>query len=170
MSTEQNIEAGSPITVANKNQKKALKLLKGTGVKKVEGITRVLIRKGDGTNLTVVDPEVYRTPNGSYVVLGEPGVDEELEALKRQAAAAAPAADATKTPEDIQSDLAANAEKLKISEAEEEVADEDVDVTGLDPETIAMVQEQGNVSKAKAVKALRDNNGDLVNALMELTS
>lgn len=174
MSTEQQqVEAGAEVTVVNKNQKKALKLLKGTGLKKVEGINRVVLRKAQGQTFTIANPEVYRTPNGSYVVLGEPtaqdDVAKQLEALTSAAGSAAPE-EAEKTPEAIQADLAASAENLKITEADEDVADEDVDVTGLDPETITMIQEQGNVSKAKAVKALRENNGDLVNTLMQLTS
>ncbi|GMM50852.1 Egd2 protein [Starmerella bacillaris] len=172
MSTEQHIEEGTQISVASKNQKKALKALKGSGIKKVEGINRVIIRKGDGTTFIVADPEVYRTPNGSYIVLGEPSTQEDvskqLEALTSQASAAA---EADKSPESIEADLAANAEKLKEANAaeEEDIPDDQVDTTGLDADTIAMVQDQGNVSKAKAVAALRANNGDLVNTLMQLT-
>ena len=47
--------------------------------------------------------------------------------------------------------------------------DEDVDTTGLDENDIQMVVEQASVSRAKAVKALRNHDGDIVNAIMELT-
>ena len=48
--------------------------------------------------------------------------------------------------------------------------DEDaVDESGLEPNDIELVISQASVSRAKAVKALRSNNGDSVNAIMELT-
>ncbi len=47
--------------------------------------------------------------------------------------------------------------------------DGELDTTGLDENDINMVVEQANVSKKKAVKALRNNDGDIVNAIMALT-
>jgi len=43
-----------------------------------------------------------------------------------------------------------------------------VDATGLDEKEIEMVMSQANVSRARAVKALK-KEGDIVNAIMELT-
>ena len=51
----------------------------------------------------------------------------------------------------------------------EEVSDEQVDESGLEAKDIELVVSQANVSRAKAVKALRNNKGDIVNAIMELT-
>lgn len=172
---EQTIEAGAEVTVASKNQKKAIKALKGTGVKKVDGITRVVLRKRQGVVLVVEQPEVYRTPNGSYVVFGEAHVQtqdyqQQLAALTGNNGANAPAAGAEKTPEAIQADLAANVDKLNVADEEEDVPDAEVDTTGLDDDTLEMVMDQANVSKAKAAKALRENNGDLVNSLLQLTT
>ena len=48
-------------------------------------------------------------------------------------------------------------------------AEEQVDESGIDPKDIGLVMEQAHCSKAKAVAALRNNNNDLVNAIMELT-
>ena len=47
--------------------------------------------------------------------------------------------------------------------------DEDVDESGVEAKDIDLVVSQANVSRAKAVKALRANDGDIVNAIMELT-
>ena len=44
-----------------------------------------------------------------------------------------------------------------------------MDTSGLDENDIQMVVEQAGVSRAKAVKALRNHEGDIVNAIMELT-
>lgn len=49
-------------------------------------------------------------------------------------------------------------------------ADEEVDEEGLDAKDIELVMNQGNCSRAKAVKALRENENDVVNAIMELTN
>lgn len=48
--------------------------------------------------------------------------------------------------------------------------DEDVDESGLQPKDIELVVSQAGVSRAKAVQALRNNAGDIVSAIMELTS
>lgn len=47
--------------------------------------------------------------------------------------------------------------------------DDDVDATGLDENDIKMVVDQAGVSRGKAIKALKTHNGDIVNAIMELT-
>ena len=47
--------------------------------------------------------------------------------------------------------------------------DGDVDESGVEAKDIDLVVSQANVSRAKAVKALRANDGDIVNAIMELT-
>ena len=43
------------------------------------------------------------------------------------------------------------------------------DETGLEPKDIELVMNQAGVSRAKAVKALKNQNSDIVNAIMELT-
>ena len=47
--------------------------------------------------------------------------------------------------------------------------DEEVDETGVEEKDIELVMSQANVSRAKAVKALKNNTNDIVNAIMELT-
>lgn len=51
----------------------------------------------------------------------------------------------------------------------EESEDEDVDDTGVEDKDVELVMSQANVSRAKAVKALKNNQNDIVNAIMELT-
>jgi nascent polypeptide-associated complex subunit alpha len=49
----------------------------------------------------------------------------------------------------------------------EEVDDgEEVDETGIEENDIEMVMSQANVSRSKAVKALRANDNDIVNSIM----
>lgn len=173
---QETIPAGAEVSILNKNEKKARKLLKGTGIKKVDGIQRVVLRRRGGVSFVIEKPDVYRTPNGGYIVFGEAKVQnqdfaQQLAALNQGGAseAAAAAAGDDKSPEAITKDLEAAVNKVSIEE-EPEVDDADVDTTGLDEDKITMIIEQANVSKAKAVKALRENNGDLVNTLMALTN
>ena len=50
-----------------------------------------------------------------------------------------------------------------------EISDEVVDETGVDPKDIELVVSQANCSRADAVRALKKNDNDIVNAIMELT-
>ena len=47
--------------------------------------------------------------------------------------------------------------------------DDDVDESGVEPKDVELVMSQAGVSRSKAVKALKTNDGDIVNAIMELT-
>ena len=48
----------------------------------------------------------------------------------------------------------------------EEDDDEEVDATGVEDKDIELVVSQANVSRNKAIKALKNNNNDIVNAIM----
>ena len=52
---------------------------------------------------------------------------------------------------------------------EEEDDDAEVDATGVEDKDIDLVIQQANCNRNKAIKALKKNNGDIVNAIMELT-
>ena len=56
--------------------------------------------------------------------------------------------------------------QLSLRSNDSEVVDE----SGIKPADIAIVMEQARCSRAKAVTALRNNNNDPVNAIMELTT
>lgn len=46
---------------------------------------------------------------------------------------------------------------------------EEVDEAGVEPKDIELVMTQANVSRSKAVKALKNAGNDIVSAIMELT-
>ncbi len=48
----------------------------------------------------------------------------------------------------------------------EEDDDEEVDATGVEEKDIEIVVTQSNVSRKKAIKALKNNNNDIINAIM----
>lgn len=59
-------------------------------------------------------------------------------------------------------------ETTVIEEAEEEEEGE-VDESGVEAKDIELVMKQASVSRAKAVRALKNADGDIVSAIMELT-
>ena len=79
---------------------------------------------------------------------------QAAEQFKQPEAAAAPAAVA-----------AAEAPAAASDDAE----DGDVDETGVEAKDIELVMQQASVSRAKAVSALKKNQNDIVNAIMDLT-
>jgi nascent polypeptide-associated complex subunit alpha len=60
-------------------------------------------------------------------------------------------------------------EKKEEEEEEEEDDDEEVDASGLEDKDIELVMTQANVSRNKAVKALKENDNDIVNSIMALS-
>lgn len=58
------------------------------------------------------------------------------------------------------------AQKPVIEEIEDGA---EIDETGVEPKDVELVMSQAGVSRAKAVSALKLNDGDIVNAIMELT-
>ena len=65
---------------------------------------------------------------------------------------------------------AASAQPSTSAVAEEdeeaEVDEANIDCTGIEEKDIELVMQQANVSKSKAVDALRKNDNDIVNAIM----
>ena len=61
---------------------------------------------------------------------------------------------------------AAAAKKAPATITEEEEDDEVVDATGIEEKDIEIVIAQSNVSRKKAIKALKNNNNDIINAIM----
>ena len=57
----------------------------------------------------------------------------------------------------------------EIVEDKVSVEEDDVDMEGVEPKDVDLVVGQARCSKADAVKALKNNDGDIVNAIMELT-
>lgn len=165
-------EGGGP-SKQSRSEKKARKAMSKLGLKPQSGINRVTMRKSKNIIFVISKPDVYKSPaSDTYIVFGEAKVEDlaqqaQLAAADKfknlnqnaavgaeaQAAAAAAAAGAQK-PETI---------------AEEEDDDEEVDATGVEEKDIEIVVTQSNVSRKKAIKALKNNNNDIINAIMELT-
>lgn len=68
-----------------------------------------------------------------------------------------------------QQDAASNDKTSAPAAGADDDEDGDVDESGVEAKDIELVMSQANVSRPKAVKALKANNNDIVNAIMELT-
>lgn len=121
-------------------------------------MTRVTVRRSGQPLLAINQPDVFKSLNSdTYIVFGE-GQSEEAGSLQSQLAAA----------QDVLKDAGDSPEVAAETEAAEE-DDEEVDETDVNKDDIDLVVAQANVSRSKAVKALKAHNNDIVNAIMELT-
>ena len=64
----------------------------------------------------------------------------------------------------------AGADNDDIPELTEALEEGFIDETGLESKDIELVMSQAGCTRAKAVKALQENDGDLVNSIMSLTT
>ena len=123
----------------------------------VAGVTRVTVKKSKSVLFVIQKPDVFKSPNSdAYVVFGE-AKSEDLSAQSQAAAAK-------------QFRMPPAAEPAAASPAAPEDADEAVDESGLEGKDIELVMSQAGCSRARAVKALKENDGDLVNSIMSLTA
>lgn len=88
----------------------------------------------------------------------------------QQLAAAEAAAGGEHAGHDHEHDLGeAKPAATETKKEEEEDDGEAVDESGLEAKDIELVMAQANVSRKKAVKALRENDNDIVNSIMALS-
>ncbi|KAH8582194.1 nascent polypeptide associated complex alpha chain with an NAC domain [Cryptosporidium sp. chipmunk genotype I] len=155
----------------NKGEKKNRKLVQKLGLKPISDFEKVVVRGARGLSFQIVNPEVYCVPGTkSYIVFGDAKLEDRNTAS--QAAALANATSqleqklaAMKTQDD---DSSKN--NPAASSSKDDVADEeDVDETGVDSANIDLVINQTGCSRAKAVKALKSNNNDVVEAILSLS-
>lgn len=154
-----------------KSSKRYAKAMAKLGLKPEPNVFRVSIRKGRAQNLSINKPEVYRFPNTyTFVIFGEIVGDDMMMGAQDEAAKAAATA---VTAGSSASSSGAKKQDAKpaatTSAAAEGDDDEEVDAGDLGEKEIKLVMSQANVSRGKAIKALKNNKGDIVNTIMELT-
>uniref|UniRef100_A0A2R9A6Z5 NAC-A/B domain-containing protein n=1 Tax=Pan paniscus TaxID=9597 RepID=A0A2R9A6Z5_PANPA len=162
---------GSEETIAkakqSRSEKKARKAMSKLGLRQIQGVTRITIQKSKNILFVIAKPDVFKSPaSDTYVVFGE----AKIEDLSQQVHKAA--AEKFKVPSEPSALVPESAPRPRVRlecKEEEEEEEEEVDEAGLELRDIELVMAQANVSRAKAVRALRDNHSDIVNAIMELT-
>ncbi|CAF1071757.1 unnamed protein product [Rotaria sordida] len=170
-----------------RSEKKARKAMAKLGLRPVQGILRVTIRKSKNILFVIQKPDVYKSPaSDTYIVFGE----AKIEDLSQRAQIAAAnqfkniGQNQTSTnlnTNDQTSNLLNNNDKLQTDKNqnlqsttktetihEETDEDEQVDAEGIEENDIQLVMSQSKTSRSKAIKALRKCNNDIVNAIMEL--
>ncbi|KAI4543600.1 hypothetical protein MG293_006394 [Ovis ammon polii] len=164
--------SGSEETVAkakqSRSEKKARKAMSKLGLRQIQGVTRITIQKSKNILFVIAKPDVFKSPaSDTYVVFGEAKIEDLSQQVHRAAA------EKFKVPSEPSALVPESAPGPRVrpecEEEEEEEEEEEVDEAGLELRDIELVMAQANVSRAKAVRALRDNQSDIVNAIMELT-
>ena len=152
----------------SRSEKKARKAMSKLNLKPVQGICRVTIRKAKAIMFVISNAEVFKAPNvDTYIIFGE----AKIEDMSTQAQAAAVEKLRSQTLANVSKevDQAKENESIANSVIAEESEDEEADETGLEAKDIELIMEQANVSRSKAVNALRKNGNDIVNAIMVRT-
>jgi nascent polypeptide-associated complex subunit alpha len=148
----------------SRGEKKARKIMSKLGLKQVAGVSRVTIRKSKNILFVINKPDVYKNPaSDTYIVFGEAKIEDLSQQAQMDAAKQFQNAQAA-----VPSEMGATGTTGHAPIPEEE-EDDDVDETGVEGKDIELVMSQANVSRTKAVKALKNNDNDIVNAIMELT-
>lgn len=176
----------------SRSEKKARRQLLKLGLKPVSGITRVTVRRSRSTVFALQNADVYYSPaSNTYIIFGDPRTDDLSSQLKstavEQIAKLAANGELPKIPglnaEALQAAAAATAAsnsgaasppkqgspkgKAKVESAAAPVAS--AEAGDLDEKDIELVMSQGGVSRERAIAVLRENNNDMVNAIMSLT-
>ncbi|KAL5377509.1 GAL4 enhancer protein [Paraphaeosphaeria sporulosa] len=173
---ESGVPAGASVTVHSRNEKKARKAIGKLGLKHIEGITRVTLRRPKGILFVINQPDVYKSPSSNtYIIFGEAKIEDlnsTAQANAAQQLAAQEAASHDHSGHDHEGHdhgKGKAVEAAKDEEEEEEDDDEEVDDSGLEAKDIELVMQQASVSRKKAVKALKENDNDIVNSIMALS-
>ncbi|EEH09320.1 nascent polypeptide-associated complex subunit alpha [Histoplasma capsulatum G186AR] len=172
---EPTIPGGAAVTVHSRNEKKARKAIGKLGLKHVPGITRVTLRRPKGILFVINQPDVYRSPSSNtWIIFGEAKIEDLNSQAQASAAQQLAAAEAAGSNEHAGHDHASHDHgKGKAVESadkkDEEEDDEEVDASGLEAKDIELVMAQASVSRNKAIKALKENDNDIVNSIMALS-
>ncbi|XP_042015670.1 nascent polypeptide-associated complex subunit alpha-like protein 2 [Salvia splendens] len=148
----------------SRSEKKSRKAMLKLGMKAVLGVSRVTIKRTKNILFIISKPDVFKSPNSeTYIIFGEAKIEDLNSQLQAQAAQQFRVPDISSVT--AKPELSASAASAQVDEDEEEV-----DETGVEPRDIDLIMTQAGVSRTKAVKALKTHSGDIVSAIMELTT
>ncbi|KAL7614785.1 hypothetical protein Lser_V15G09614 [Lactuca serriola] len=162
---EDGAQGGGDSAKQSRSEKKSRKAMLKLGMKPVVGVSRVTIKRTKNVTFFISKPDVFKSPNSeTYVIFGEAKIEDLSSQLQTQAA------QQFRMPEMGSVMAKPDVSAASAAEEEEEEEEEEVDETGVEARDIDLVMTQAGVSKPKAVKALKTHNGDIVSAIMELTT
>ncbi|KAL8773543.1 MAG: hypothetical protein Q9209_001648 [Squamulea sp. 1 TL-2023] len=170
---ESGIPAGSAVTVHSRNEKKARKSIAKLGLKHVPGITRVTLRRPKNILFVINQPDVYKSPSSNtWIIFGEAKIEDLSSQIPGDAAHKLPQSDQGGADPHAGHSHAKNGKAIEgtdTNKEEDEDDGEEVDDTGIEAKDIELVMAQATVSRKKAVKALKEHDSDIVNAIMSLS-
>lgn len=166
-----------------RSEKKARKAMAKLGLKQIQGILRVTIRKSKNILFVIQKPDVYKSPGSdTYIVFGEAKIEDLTQ--RAQIAAANQFKNLAGSNNESNQEKASNektsssttttstvtsaAPNQKNDSNNQDESDDKIDTTGIEENDIQLVMSQAKTTRAKAVRALRKCNNDIVNAIMEL--
>jgi len=165
------IPAGSAVTIHSRNEKRARKQIAKLGLKHVPGITRVTLRRPKNILFVINNPDVYKSPSSNtWIIFGEAKIEDLNSAAQASAAQQLAAAESAAVEADLAAAAAAGNKEKAVEKEEEEDEGEELDESGLEEKDIELVMAQATVSRRKAVKALKENDNDIVNSIMALST
>lgn len=138
----------------SRGEKKVRKQLEKLGLVAVAGATRVTMKRSKNILFVINQPDVYKSPVAdTYVIFGEVKIADTSRGFPAAAPSQSYVPEAAKAP----------------APAAAAAPEEPVDETGVEAKDIELVMGQAGCTRAQAVKALKANDNDIVNAIMELT-
>ncbi len=151
--------AGGDESKQNRSEKKSRKAMQKLGMKPVPNIIRVTVKKSKNILFVISRPDVFKSPSSdTYIIFGEAKIEDLSAQAQSQAAAQF-------SSPDMMASMAAGGAASRGAAVSDEVVDE----TGVDAKDIELIISQASCTRAQAIKALKNNDGDIVNAIMELT-
>ena len=135
-------------------------------MKQFAGVTRVTLKKRDGLIFVVNDPEVLRSDGDgkSFAVFGELKLEDPNTRL--QQAEAKKFAEGQLAAAQAQAAAKATAPKKEEGKVTDEPA---LSEEGITPSHINDIMEHTGCTRNQAIKALRESNDDMINAVLLLT-
>ncbi|CAI0397634.1 unnamed protein product [Linum tenue] len=140
----------------SRSEKQSRKAMLKLGMEPITGVCRVTFKTTKNILFFISKPDVFKSPSSdTYVIFGEAKIENLSYQLQRLSypAAVATAVDGDDDEEDDEDEDA-----------------EEVDEIGIDPRDIDLIMTQVGVPRAMACKALKTHRGDIVSAIMELTT
>ncbi|XP_018490431.1 nascent polypeptide-associated complex subunit alpha-like protein 1 [Raphanus sativus] len=158
----QDGEAGGK-SKQSRSEKKSRKAMLKLGMKPITGVSRVTVKKSKNIMFVISKPDVFKSPaSDTYVIFGEAKIEDLSSQIQSQAAEQFKAPDL--------SSMISKGESSSSAAAVVQDDDEEVDEEGVEPKDIELVMTQAGVPRPRAVKALKAADGDIVSAIMELTT
>ncbi|XP_057507217.1 nascent polypeptide-associated complex subunit alpha-like protein 2 [Actinidia eriantha] len=163
---EDGAQGANESSKQSRSEKKSRKAMLKLGMKPITGVSRVTIKRTKNILFFISKPDVFKSPNSeTYIIFGEAKIEDLSSQLQTQAAQQFKMPDVGSVMAKSDIDAAATG-----AQADEEEEEEEIDETGVEPRDIDLVMTQAGVTRSKAVKALKTHNGDIVSAIMELTT